>query len=397
MNPRLIGLLGAMFALLMAALATGTRVYYLLLLIMLLMLFASALSVLWTLLTLKTGMKGVKSRVMRGEKLTVILTASHRALLPCGRVVFTLSLPGSSSGREISAVLPPVRAQSFRSAVHCSHRGSYKVGIASVSVEDAFGLLSLKRPTSDALWRIDVYPKSFPTAVLEPKTTENGGEYRSRTPEDNASPSDVRKWQDGDELKKVHWKLSLRKREIMVRTFEESARPDTLIIPDLTPITALNDRRLALEDRICESALSCAKAQLEAGYPVRMPLVALRPNEAAGTGITALPDFSEALMRATFDCPVPYEQVLMQLQNRAQRTGGIILITSKLSPRVADTAIRLQRTGMAVKLIFVSDAPRSEALEMLERMRMGGVKAERSDPWSDMNHTSSTITEDSDI
>ena len=51
------------------------------------------------------------------------------------------------------------------------------------------------------------------------KASDVGPEFISRAAEDNASPSGVRKWQDGDELKKVHWKLTLKKREVMVRTY----------------------------------------------------------------------------------------------------------------------------------------------------------------------------------
>ena len=34
----------------------------------------------------------------------------------------------------------------------------------------------------------------------------------------------------------------MRRRELMVRTFEESSRPDTLIVPDLAEIQALPDQ-----------------------------------------------------------------------------------------------------------------------------------------------------------
>ena len=181
----------------------------------------------------------------------------------------------------------------------------------------------------------------------------------------------------------MHWKLTLRKREVMVRTFEESARPDTLIIPDLSEITALQDLKLTLEDLICEESLSAAKAQLEAGFPVRMPLQSARPQEIAGKSVADLPGCVEALMHVAFDSPYPYEQVLMLMLQRMQRTGGAVLATSRMTSRTADIAMRMQRSGIRVLLIWVTDAPRDEALEMLERLKMSGVQVRTVDPWQE--------------
>ena len=45
-------------------------------------------------------------------------------------------------------------------------------------------------------------------------------------------------------------------------------------------------------------------------------------------------------------------------------------------------ALRMQRSGVATKLVWVSDDDRDQSMAMIERLRMGGVKAERLDPWS---------------
>ncbi len=383
MNARLIGALAAMAALLGAGLATGTRIYYHLFFILLLLVLYALASVLWTVFTARVSMKGVRPRVERGERLMTILTVEHRSLLPAGNLRVMLNVPGASGGRqEISVAMPPFSRRSFRSVVRCPHRGNYEVGIAGLCAVDLFGLFEITRRSRRKLMRIEVYPKASAVAAMELRAADMGPEFRSRATEDNASPSDIRKWQEGDELKKVHWKLSLRKRELMVRTFEESARPDTLIIPDLSEITALQDLKLTLEDCICEACLSAAKAQLEAGFPVRMPMQSRRPQEQAGKTIADLPAFVDALMRVAFDSPYPYEQVLMLMLQRMQRTGGAVLATSRMTSRTADIAMRMQRSGIQVKLIWVTDAPRDEALEMLERLKMSGVQVEMADPWS---------------
>ena len=383
MSARLIGTLAAMAALLLAGLTTGTRVYYYLFFILALLLAYGLISTIWTLATVQVSMKGVKPRVLRGDKLMTILTVSHKSLLPAGSLRVALNVPGAGGGskQELSVASPPFARRSFRNVVRCPHRGYFEVGVARVIAGDAFGLFQFSRKYGKKLLRIEVCPKPAQAMAMELKASDIGPEFRSRATEDNASPSDTRKWQDGDELKKVHWKLSLRKHELMVRTFEESARPDTLVIPDLSEITALQDQKLTLEDCICESALGAAKAQLEAGYPVRMPLEKRRPQEITGRSPADLPSYADARMRADFDCPYPYEQVLALMMRRMQRTGGIVLVSGRLTTRTADIAMRMQRSGMQVKFIWITDAPREESLEMLERLKMANVAVQTVDPW----------------
>ena len=373
-----------MVALLSAGLATGTRVYYALCILLLLMVLFALASVLWMLFTVRVSMKGVRPRVVRGERLMTILTVSHRSVLPVGALRIALNVPGGTGGRqEIRVDVPPFVKRNFRNVIRCPHRGSYEVGVTKLTASDLFGLFEFSRKSGVKLLRVEVCPKSMQMLPMELRATDVGPEFRSRATEDTASPSDVRAWRDGDELKKVHWKLSLRKRELMVRTFEESARPDTLVIPDLSEVTALKDQKLTLEDAICEAALGAVKAQLEAGFPVRMPLRSRRPQELAGRSPADLPGFADALMRADFDCPHPYEQVLMLVFQRMQRTGGAVLATSRLTTRTVDIAMRMQQRGVQVKLIWATDAPRDEALEMLERLKMAGAAVERVDPWAE--------------
>lgn len=384
MKKRLIGVIAAMIALLGAALATGNRIYYNFFFLLMLMIAFSLASVIWMLLSVRVSVRGVRPKVLRGERLMLLLSVQHRCLLPAGRVRVLMNVPGNTAApQEIAVDAPPFVKKNYRSVVRCPHRGNYEVGVTRIAVGDIFSLFEFSRKLQKKPLRVEVYPRAAEVLCMRLKPSDFGPEFRSSATEDNASPSDIRAWQDGDELKKVHWKLSLRKQELMVRTFEESARPDTLIIPDLSEITALSDQKLTIEDCICEAALSAAKAQLEEGFPVRMPLISRRPQEISEKTVVGVGGMTDALMRINFDSPYPYEQVLALMMQRMQRTGGCILITAKLSSQTVDMALRMQRSGVQVKLIWITDARRSDTLEMLERMKMSGVIVEQADPWLD--------------
>ena len=75
--------------------------------------------------------------------------------------------------------------------------------------------------------------------------------------------------------------------------------------------------------------------------------------------------------------------LLSLMLSRMQRTGGAVLITTRLTTRTADLVLRMQKMGIQTRFLWVADAARNENLEMLERLRMAGAIAEQINPWSE--------------
>ncbi len=384
MNGRAAAFLLAGLTALAAALSTGSSLYYLLGLTMGLMLLYAYASALWTLFTVRTRVDCPRRTVTRGQQIQLTALVRHMCPLPVRSLELQLAVPGDQDASGSAEISPrPFRFVKYEAAFRCPHRGAYQVGVTHLTVTDLFGLVTLSRKARGQMARLEVRPRVSQEPPMALQSVEFGVEHISRMTEDMASPSGVRDWIPGDALKKVHWKLSMRKRELMVRTYEESARPDTLILVDLAPLTALRSHAMSTEDAICEAAASAAVAQLTGGYPVRMPLSARSPQEITGQSAAEADRFIDALMRVRFDSPYSYEQVLSIEMRRMSRTGGAVMITSALSPRIADIATQFRRSGIQVKVFWVTDTQRTEALEMMTRLKLAGVIARQIDPWAE--------------
>ena len=73
----------------------------------------------------------------------------------------------------------------------------------------------------------------------------------------------------------------------------------------------------------------------------------------------------------------------MLMLARMQRTGVAVLVTARLTAKCADLALRMQRSGIRTKFVWVTDDPREESLALLERLKMENVLVECVDPWKD--------------
>jgi len=385
MTSRAAGVLTATLTMLAVALSTGAAVYYLLFGMFAAMLSLSFITALATLRAVRVTSRAPREQVIRGESVAIQLHARRYTLLPVSEItLFISSAADEGAVGRFAVSLGPLQGREYRYALKCPHRGKYHVGPTRIEVSDIFGMFAFHKKIRGATSILDVRPRVYtlPPLMLDPG--DLGPQTRIQMTEDAASPSDVRKWREGDVLKKVHWKLTMRKRELMVRTYEESARPDTLILLDVSPINAIRSHALAVEDALCETALSMALAQLRADHPVRMPLASSSPTELSGQNAADFARFMEAVVELRFDGGYPYEQLLMLEMRRVERTGGVILITSRMTAAIADIAMKMRFLGVRVLFLWITESARDETMELMTRMELGGVDARKVNPWSDI-------------
>ena len=371
-------LLAACAALLAAGLSTGVPVYYALSAAAGGLCLACLLADIWMICSLRIKTQAGAVRTRRGESVEMQIKARHSCPLPVGTVEISLLTGSEPAVMEIGGA--PFKWQTHAVDLPCPHRGVYMAGASGVAVSDVFALFRLSKKLGDCTFTIEVAPRLRTVPAMELGAGDTGAEAPSRSTEDADAPSGIREWRDGDSLKKIHWKLSMRKREPIVRTYDESAKPDFLILMDLSPIGALRSQELAIEDAACEAAAAAAMAHLAEGYPVRMPLSCSRPVECMGRAPEDLPRFVDALTTTPFDCRYPFEKLLAVEMRRMQRTGGAVLITSRLTVRTADIAMQMRRSGLHVRLNWITESRGGDANEIVARLALSGVEVTRINP-----------------
>lgn len=371
--------LGGMF--LLAALSTGSPILLMAAALFFLALLSGCVSVLWAAGTLRVSGSLDCRSVHRGDRAALLLQIRHHGLLPLAPIQLEIS-PGN--GRPPQTVFlrnAPGKLQTLKLPFQADHVGVWAPGLQAWALEDLLGLFRVRRRAEAELLSLLVLPRLFPTDPLPLAPGDPGSEMLSRATEDLSSPSDIRAFQPGDPLKKVHWKLSLRKRELLVRKFDEPILQEVLLLMDCSrpPSWGRPEAEADLRDALLETAASVFADQQGTQLSVHFPLFGAHPVELEkGMG---LPLALENLARVSFSDPDRFERVLALESRRLRKMGCVVVISARLNSAMVELMIRMHHLGPALRLYLVTFVPDDPQLSpLVARLMQDGIEVSSVEP-----------------
>lgn len=361
--------------LLVCALSTDAPLFFLLFWSVVLMEAIGFVSALWTIRTLTIQSAVSTARVTRGAQVSLSIRARHACPLPSAALLLDIRAAADDPGFAVYAPIRPYRANLLNQSLYCPHVGAYDAGVSGVRAQDVFGLFSFYRAFGTRETTLVVQPQVYTTPAPPFSPGESDTESAmARAFEDATLPTDVRVYQPGDELKKVHWKLSMRRRELLVRVYEQPMRPDALLLIDCAPPDPGLSGAAAMRDAICEAAASLAAVALSEGAPVRMPLLSATPSDVNASKPEDIQMVLDALGRCAFDGAEQFERVLLLETRRLRRTGSTVIVTSRMNPVIADMILRIRRMGPKVRVMLAANASDEAVAQLVHRLMRNDVE-----------------------
>lgn len=360
-----------------AAAATGNPLLYMLALMTVFTVVLCLAGVLWASATMQISAECEQETVYRGDDVSVLLRVRHRGWIPIAPVSLEMSTLTGERKREIRLKNMPGKTQTLRMPLHAAHVGVFFTGIRSCTVEDLMGIFERKIIPRDTEYSLIVMPLTFDTEPLEMAPGDPGSEIMARATEDLSAPSDIRPYQPGDAMKKIHWKLSLRKGELMVRKFDEPVLQETLILMDCSkpPVLGHPEAEADLRDALLETAASLFSDQVKAENTVRMPLTGNHPVDLDDR--MGLPIAFDYLTRLDFSAADRFEQALMMESRRLSKVGCVAVITARLNGSMTEMMIRMHRMGPNLRLYLVTFVPDDTGfIPFVGRLEHAGIEVE---------------------
>lgn len=369
--------LAAAFTLWICALSTGSPLYLYAAVLLTLMAVYSAVSVMLAAYSSSAEFTVDESVIARGELIHFSLKSSGRILLPISAPSATVTIAESELPYIMTLPAFGLKQKEYYQVYPTRHVGILTPRVSSVTYEDLFSLFCIKREAKYQPREVMVLPLPYTIDMMEFAKGDTGLETMTRATEDTADPADVREYKTGDSLKKIHWKITARRRELYVRRFEEPDQPEALVLVDpASPGCQNPELNMYFQDAICETAYASALRHEKADHPVRMPLLAGGKNidyrSAEGMSLQYL---RKELAAMDFRSPENIESLLTMEIRNLRRTGATIVITSRLSGRIVELLQRIRRMGPTVRLYFVTqrqDDPK--LIKYVSRLQMGRVQ-----------------------
>jgi uncharacterized protein (DUF58 family) len=308
-------------------------------------------------------------RVPAGNPARVVLRMQNVSRLPTGVMLAEDTVPYMLGGRPRFVLdrVVPQRSVDVEYTVRSQLRGRYRIGPLTVRLTDPFGVCELARSFSAA----DVLVVT-PQVVPLPEVRIGGdwagaGESRARSVatsgEDDAA---TREYRQGDDLRRIHWRSTARRGELMVRREEQPWQSRAVLLLDCRGAVHHGDGPSSSLEWAMTAGASIGLHLARSGFTMRV--VSDSGDELAGSGVG---DFDDLLLDSLSLRTSSSSPTLQPGITAMRRGGGEELLVAVVGPMSSDDAqalSRLVQAGPSIGIAFVLDtstwttlAPRAAA------------------------------------
>ena len=362
--------LAAAAVLLLAALSVGSAVLLAAGILILLLLVFGGVSVRWTASTLRVETELQNEIVQRGEQAGLAICVTHRCPLPTAPLRLTLDTGPWMPPEELE--VPPGQLPARLSLPFAAqHVGVSWPGVTGCAVRDVFGFFERRVLATGARAALTTVPRTFGLSPLAFAPSEQTMGAMARAAEDASSPMDIRAWQQGDSMKKVHWKLSARRRELLVRRYEEPTLPEALVLLDCAPPPGV--RAADWHDALLETAASVMQTQEGMENEVLLPLGGAHPVELSLR--MGMPVILRRLAETEPGDSRDFARVLQDALRRVRQIGATVVITPNLDAQRCELMLSLKRMGPTLRVYLVTEDPsRTDWQDLIAHLTEGGAE-----------------------
>lgn len=257
----------------------------------------------------------------------------------------------------------------------CRYRGEYNVGLKEVVITDFWKLFSV---------RFLLHGHLMVTVLPNLKEWEHHDFIGNETDDKNKlflggreeePDAGVRKFVNGDSMRKIHWKATARQQELMTRSYQSIPKETLHILLDFSPVDEKGMTRLRIEDCVIEKGLSLARFCYEQQIPCSVSYETA-PKESQTsrlvvTNVCKQDDLNELQMtfaKLLFSAKSIADQLIQQTQANPSFEHQIILITHSMNDQLVRTLMELDRIQQRISVFLILDEKNLLKLEECTRM-----------------------------
>lgn len=243
----------------------------------------------------------------------------------------------------------------IRNKIKFNHRGIYDLGTVHISTLDIFHIFSLNK-VIDTNVKVKVYPKIYHINKLPlggKDIYQEVLDLRS-TNEDVFTIKDVRKYQQGDSLKKVHWKVSAKQGELFVKNSDSISGEEFTVFLDMNSCNLLLDKEGALEEQSVDLCVSLVRYMQEKGIATKVYLNCKSPVDFEVDSKEKFDLMLDFLLNQKSDGDENFGEFLYKNFYKLQRNIKLAIVTGGMDEKLCGNILKIREYGYEATLFYCS-------------------------------------------
>ncbi|HHV46124.1 MAG TPA: DUF58 domain-containing protein [Tissierellia bacterium] len=295
-----------------------------------------------------------------GDRVAISYTVRNMSKFTAPYIEVENSISRQLTGEEAPRTMTTLNPKGFythNEELTLKRRGYYQIGEIEVAIKDVFGFYSIKkRMASDTA--LIVYPKPRELNSFRITSIEQLGEMLidDKAFEDRSRISSLREFRNGDSVKSIHWKLSAKLGDLIIKEFDNSADTNVMVFVDNYRGLFTNDKDHRLEDKIADIGISIVNYYLGKNIPVSLQTQdGDKVVEVNGKGKSDLKPFLEAFARFRGNGLFDFSVFMKKRMGVIKKGSTVVIITPNIDRAIGTQGIMLKSKNLNPLFIVATD------------------------------------------
>jgi len=386
MTKSLKWFLSITFIFLLGGLYTGERIFFIGFGVCISILFYSLITALWVMLDFTYTQSISPNKVTKGSKAMLQMEIHNDKLFIFPYIKIYYQIPESKiTGflKESSCSILPLQQHIIKEEIHCDIRGRFPLGITKVEISDLFGFFnftlnlaakSYYRPLYLDVWPRILHLDSLPIPQIDHEGSLNANMMDTQ---EFSNISDIREYRFGDPLKKIHWKLSSKAQELLVKNYETDTQPEVVLFIETSHSKSKDIISYQIEDQIIECTTAIIYYLLSNWISIELVIYS---NTRQGLRARSLQDFDriyDFLAQLSFSSSFSMTDILRMEYHTLSSGTGVFLIVKNLSPQLFNTLFLIKDSNISILLFYIRNphSLKKEDQQIMQELEEKGINS----------------------
>jgi len=315
----------------------------------------------------------VQAEVHYDEEVKINFDFHNSGPLPIAESVLSFSIENDYYNIPFEPVIASIKGYDrvvVEKKLYRGRRGLYNIGKIRIDFVDPLHLFpkfyAYKQPIE-----LLIYPRIQKLNHFYLPNAEYYGAHlvKNSNFEDYSSIKKIRKYQYGDTLKKVHWKITSKLNELYVKEYDLTANPKiTLLINSNQKSYLDNQRKIDLAVEVTVAIVEFTlKKEIETNI-----VYEFSKEKLVGKDYSAFKSILKSLTTFSGNLDIEFYDLVLKESQKLSKNAFLCLVTPTLSEALFNILVSLRKSGTEISLVFLDAENKypSEKLSLLKALKI---------------------------